>query len=743
MSAEATGSGDRALARPRAERLWLAANHGAIGGGEVMLLQTARTLRELGVPVSIVAPAEPTDLVDAARAAGFATTALPARGRAEWMRALRRWDATARRGVLWCHGLVPAAATAGHRDRIVHLHQEPRGRAQRALATAARLGALAVLVPSEWMAARLPGTRPLVNWTAEFPAAAPRERAADAPLVVGFLGRPSPDKGVDVLAAAVAQLDAAEPGRWRLLLAGEPRFVDDADRARVEAALAPIAHLVDRPGWIDPADYFARVDVATVPSVWGEPFGLVAAESLAAGVPLVVADNGALPEIVGDAGRIVPPGDAAALAEAIAAAAAQRGGEREAVRTVARARWQERFSPAAGRERVAALLAELGIGPRADRAPVVAIAHDYLTQRGGAERVVLAMSRAFPDARIHTTLHDPEGTFPEFAERDIVVSPLNRIGALRRDHRRALPLLAFASGRMRIDADVVVASSSGWAHGFRTRGRTLVYCHTPARWLYLPDDYLGDSPSAAKRLALGVLAPPLRRWDRRAARRADRYLANSTVVRERIARVYHRDSAVRFPPHGIDASGALAPIAAAAEWVDEERGFFLLVSRLLPYKHVQHAIAAFAELPDERLLVVGDGPLRAELERAAGTNARIVSGISDAELRWAYAESHGLIAPSHEDFGLTVLEAAAWGKPVAALRAGGYLDTVVEGVTGVHFDAPDAASIRDAVLELRAREFDADRIRAHAEMFSEARFSEMLRREVAELLGRPGDEEAR
>ncbi|NLT25557.1 MAG: glycosyltransferase, partial [Microbacteriaceae bacterium] len=153
MTAEAAGAAStRPARRRRPARIWLAANHGAIGGGEVMLLQTARALRELGHDVAIVAPSEPGDLVDAARADGFATTALPARDRAGWMRALRRWDATARRGVLWCHGLVPAAATAGHLDRIVHLHQEPRGRAQRALAAAAKVGARAVLVPSEWMA---------------------------------------------------------------------------------------------------------------------------------------------------------------------------------------------------------------------------------------------------------------------------------------------------------------------------------------------------------------------------------------------------------------------------------------------------------------------------------------------------------------------------------------------------------------------------------------------------------------
>ena len=119
--------------------------------------------------------------------------------------------------------------------------------------------------------------------------------------------------------------------------------------------------------------------------------------------------------------------------------------------------------------------------------PQVAIAHDYLTQRGGAERVVLAMLRAFPGATVHTLLYDPEGTFPEFREAHVVTSPLNRLGPLRRDHRLALPLLAPSFSRLEIAADVVVCSSSGWSHGARVEGRKVVYCHTPARWLYQPD----------------------------------------------------------------------------------------------------------------------------------------------------------------------------------------------------------------------------------------------------------------
>jgi len=114
--------------------------------------------------------------------------------------------------------------------------------------------------------------------------------------------------------------------------------------------------------------------------------------------------------------------------------------------------------------------------------PTVAIAHDYLTQRGGAERVVLTLMKAFPEATVHTTLYDPDGTYPEFRGARMVTSPLNRIGLLRRDHRRALPLLAQASSRMRVDADVTIVSSSGWAHGFDITGRSVIYCHSPARW---------------------------------------------------------------------------------------------------------------------------------------------------------------------------------------------------------------------------------------------------------------------
>ena len=363
--------------------------------------------------------------------------------------------------------------------------------------------------------------------------------------------------------------------------------------------------------------------------------------------------------------------------------------------------------------------------------PRVAIAHDYLTQRGGAERVVLAMLRAFPGATIYTTLYDPDGTYPEFADARIVTSPLNRIGPLRRNHRAALPLLAWAAGTLRIDADVVVVSSSGWAHGFPTAAKRLVYCYSPARWLYQTETYLGGPPiRSAKGLIILALRPWLRAWDRRQAAKATTYLAISRVVQERIRDTYGLASEVVPAPHSYDAAAPQEPIDALGDWPD----FHLVVSRLLPYKNVTPVVDAFAGLPEQRLVIIGRGPLATELAERAPANVRLQSGLSDAQMRWAYAHCTALIAPSFEDFGLTPLEAGVYGKPSLTLRAGGYLDTIAEGVTGAHFDDPSADSIRAAVVANGAMTWNAERIKAHVALFSEEHFAAALRERVDSLL---------
>lgn len=362
----------------------------------------------------------------------------------------------------------------------------------------------------------------------------------------------------------------------------------------------------------------------------------------------------------------------------------------------------------------------------------VGIAHDYLTQHGGAERVVLAMAAAFPGAAVHTTLYEPASTYPEFRDLDVRVSPLNRLGVVRRSHRSALPLLPLASATIRPREDVVIASTSGWAHGFRGDGLVIAYCHSPARWLYQSETYLGGPLwRSVPGVALGLMRPALVRWDRRAARRPDRYLCNSRVVRTRIREAYGIDAQVVPAPHGMDPTGQQSPVDALADWADD--GYLLVVSRLLPYKNVDVLLEAVRG-SDHRLVVVGAGPQRDALAADLPPNVRLTSGLSDAQMRWVYAHARVLLAPSHEDYGLTPLEAAAFGVPSLTLRAGGYLDTVREGVTGMHVDAPDPELFRAGLAAADAHAWDPAVLRSHADRFSEAGFAARLHAEVDDLL---------
>ena len=360
------------------------------------------------------------------------------------------------------------------------------------------------------------------------------------------------------------------------------------------------------------------------------------------------------------------------------------------------------------------------IGASLDHHDRVALAHDYLTQRGGAERVVLSLLRAFPGAALYTSLYEPAGTFAEFEDVDVQTLPLNFVVPLRRRHRLALPLLAPAFSRLRIAADLVVCSSSGWAHAAHVEGRKIVYCHAPARWLYQPGRYLGGAGVLA-RTGLLAMRAPLERWDRRAASSADRYLANSTWIAREVEQIYGLSAEVLHPPVTIDVAAPQRPLEGVAP------GYVLCVSRLLPYKNVEAIVAAFAGLGGERLVVVGDGPDEARLRSIASQNVQFAGSFGDAELRWLYENALCLVAASYEDFGLTPLEAAAFGKPTAALRFGGFLDTIRERETGVFFERPEPAEIAVAVKALIAERWSEDELRRHAALFSEERFIERIR----------------
>lgn len=354
--------------------------------------------------------------------------------------------------------------------------------------------------------------------------------------------------------------------------------------------------------------------------------------------------------------------------------------------------------------------------------PRIAIVHDYVTQIGGAERVVLSLLRAFPNSRLVTALYDPEHSFPEFRDVEVETLSINRMSGLRTDARRAFPLLAPAFSQHTVKgADILICSSSGWAHGIGGPQPKIVYCHNTARWLYQPADYLSGLPHSA-RVATQMLGPALRAWDRRAARRAHTYVGNSRAVVARISQAYGLDALLLPPPVVLDRSGPRTPVSGL------EPGFLLVVSRGRGYKNVSIVEDAVERLlPNQRLIVVGSETVTG----STSSRVRALGTVSDAQLRWLYSSCGAVVSVAREDFGLTPLEANEFGKPTIVLRYGGYLDTTIEGVSGVFVEEATAEAVADAIRRVPATEPKV--LHAHARRFSQERFAATMQQIVGEV----------
>lgn len=353
--------------------LTILSNNGNVGGGEIMMLALARVARAAAVPVRIVAPSRPREVADQARTDGFDVVEIPCDDRLGYLEGLARHRRFLGGQLWWCNGLVPALATVGspHR-RVVQLHQPPVGIQRRAWQVA-RLGVDEVFVPSRSMTTLVPGATALTNWTEDVALLDPPEPDPEGTVRLGFIGRFSPIKGLDVLARAIQQLDHELDRPIELVLAGDGRFVPTTERTAVEIELARI-RAVRRMGWVDRATFFRAVDVVVVPSVWSEPFGLVAAEAMAHGRAVIVSDAGALSDITGpDHPWVARAGDPMDTARVIRRVIDTGPGERDATLAAARRRWETEFGPAAGTARVVAALTRLGLRPR----PVPVATHDH------------------------------------------------------------------------------------------------------------------------------------------------------------------------------------------------------------------------------------------------------------------------------------------------------------------------------------------------------------------------------
>jgi glycosyltransferase involved in cell wall biosynthesis len=343
----------------------------------------------------------------------------------------------------------------------------------------------------------------------------------------------------------------------------------------------------------------------------------------------------------------------------------------------------------------------------------VALVYDWLTEPGGGERVLAELHALFPDAPIFTTLYDPRRARAETGGWDIRPSFLQRIPLARTRHRAFLPLMQLAIEEFDLEGfDVVVSVSSAVAKGAIAPAGTphVCYCLTPCRYIW--DLYHEYTRGKLIRPFFAPFAHWMRVWDRSSSERIDRFLTISDEIAGRVRRHYGRASDVVYPPVDVE---RFHPTGEPPE------DFLLVVSRLVPYKRIDLAVAAAKQLR-RRLLVVGSGPEEKRLRAMAGPTVEFLGRRSDEEVAELMARCTAFLFPGFEDFGIAPVEVQAAGRPVVAYGRGGALETVVDGVTGTFFEEATVASLVDAIERLETGSFSPVRCRENAERFSSERF---------------------
>jgi len=353
----------------------------------------------------------------------------------------------------------------------------------------------------------------------------------------------------------------------------------------------------------------------------------------------------------------------------------------------------------------------------------VALVHDFLVDVRGAERVFLALCDLFPEADLFTAVYDEEGTEGRFAHRRLHTSFLQRLRPNARTFRALLPMYPAAMESLDLRGyDLVISSSSAWAHGVIPDEDAVhvCYCHNPFRYAWNARQETLAARGPLGRAALGAVFQRWRQWDWIAAQRVDAYVANSQTTKRRVARYFGREATVLHPPVDIERFTPAEPGAA-----------YVVLSELMAHKRIDVAVRAFNQmrLP---LLVVGNGPDARRLHRLAGPTVGFAGRVSDAEAARILAGARALVVTATEEFGIAAVEAQAAGRPVIALHEGGVRETVIDGETGVFFDAPEPESLARTVLSFDALAVDPAACVASAQRFDTAQFRRGLR-SVVEL----------
>lgn len=359
----------------------------------------------------------------------------------------------------------------------------------------------------------------------------------------------------------------------------------------------------------------------------------------------------------------------------------------------------------------------------------VAIAHDYLNQYGGAERVVESFCEIFPDAPIYTLFYDEEKTKERFKDRQVHTSFLNfsSIPLLHKIvinyHRFFIPLMPLAAWLMKInDCDIVLSSSAGFGKGIRM-GKGIIhvaYCHTPLRYAWEFYRYFNWP------LYLKVLTAPafwfLRYWDKLAGQKPNKLIVNSRFIAEKVKNYYKRSSEILYPPVDTEKFCINKKVTKG--------NYFLAVGRLIHYKKFDLIIQAFNKL-NLPLLIVGNGPELINLKKMAKSpKIEFIINITDEQLVLIYNGAQAFIFPQIEDFGLVAAEAQACGTPVIALNQGGAKEIVTDGKTGVLFDNQNVDDLITAIKRFQIMHFDPKNIRESAMRFSKTKFKKEILKAV-------------
>jgi glycosyltransferase involved in cell wall biosynthesis len=350
----------------------------------------------------------------------------------------------------------------------------------------------------------------------------------------------------------------------------------------------------------------------------------------------------------------------------------------------------------------------------------IAVMHDYFTQLGGAEKVAEELYCMLPSPSLFATVALPGCMPPRLQGIRVGTSWMQKLPKIGDYYRFYFALYPFAVGSMDLSAyDLVISSSSGYAKGVRTASDAIhvCYCHTPMRWAWSYQSYSErECFGLSQRALLPMFIRGLRRWDEKASRQPDHFVANSEAVADRIRRVYQRSAEVIHPP--IE-TGRFRPGG-------EREDYYLVLSRLVSYKRIDLAVKACTQRK-KKLLVIGDGPDRRSLEAMAGPSVSFLGRATDEQVEYHAARCRALLFPGEEDFGMAPLELAAAGRPTIAYRAGGALETIVENSTGLFFDHQTPESLADAIETFERQQWSSAVLRKHSKAFSVPVFHDRFR----------------